>query len=134
MKTISYRVRPVTRFNLTRGESDPTTGSGGVGSVGEFDNPQAAEEVGRALAAQTEGATFYPLDGEIEYTPYRQYVIVERGFDVDAKAFYAEYPQQAQEYKQQLEAHYGREFRVFSRETDWRAPRPDGWLPLTLTK
>jgi hypothetical protein len=138
MKTTSYRVTPVTRWNLTRAESDPEKGAGSVGTVAEFTNQHYAEEVGRAMAAQTPGAKFTPMDGETETSPYMQYVIVERTVgDVDCRCWYADYPAQAEQYREQLAAHFNREFRVFSRPTEGRSPQmrvPDGkYMPLDLT-
>lgn len=48
MKTIEYRVRPVTRFVVTRFESDG--GMASSTSCGEFDREEAALRVGFAAA------------------------------------------------------------------------------------
>jgi hypothetical protein len=49
MKSIEYRVRPVIRYVVTRYESEPETGSGGVSTMGEFDHQEYANQVSRAL-------------------------------------------------------------------------------------
>lgn len=56
MKTIEFRVRPVTRYNLTRYESGPDYG--GVCTVAEFDNWQNAHTVAQALQAAETGAIY----------------------------------------------------------------------------
>jgi hypothetical protein len=48
MKTIEYKVRPVTRYIVTRFESDGE--SGGSEVCGEFDREENAMRVGFALA------------------------------------------------------------------------------------
>lgn len=51
-KTVEYRVRPVTRYHVTRFESeDNPSGAGRVGceSLGEFDNESQAMKVADAL-------------------------------------------------------------------------------------
>ena len=58
MKTIEFRVRPVTRYNLTRYEHDPASVSGSSGSVAEFDNWDEAHRVAKAMAAVTDGAHY----------------------------------------------------------------------------
>lgn len=47
-KTVEYRVRPVTRYHVTRFESDGN--KAGVESLGEFDNESQANKVAKALA------------------------------------------------------------------------------------
>lgn len=59
--TNEFRVRPVTRFNLTHFQAD-ANGSG-VRSLGEFDTVERAEEVGMALNCLVPGSTFQTLDG-----------------------------------------------------------------------
>lgn len=58
MKHIEFRVRPVTRYNLTRYESGPDYG--GVGTVAEFDNWQNAHDVAKALQSAEPGAIYNP--------------------------------------------------------------------------
>lgn len=59
MKTIEYRVRPVTRYIVTRFErQDDNNGlcSGGSEGCGEFDREDSAEKIAMALAnAETHG-------------------------------------------------------------------------------
>lgn len=61
MKTIEYRVRPVTRYIVTRyhSENDEDTGlsGGGVETIGEFQNSQQANRVAVALS-KDEGAEY----------------------------------------------------------------------------
>ena len=53
-ETIEYRVRPVTRYIVTRHYSDssPWGESGGCEERGEFDNLSIAETVAKALGRQ----------------------------------------------------------------------------------
>lgn len=46
--TIEYRLRPITRFVVTRYEGTPNTGS--LKTIGEYDNKDVAYEIGYALA------------------------------------------------------------------------------------
>lgn len=70
----------------------------------------------------------------------REYTLIENTVgEIDARVFYAERSDQAAQYKAQLERHYGREFRVFSRViTDpvklaqRRNEETIGWTPLQL--
>lgn len=55
--TIEYRVRPVTRYIITRYESSERVGS--VGTVGEFPNVSTANRICEALAATESGATAF---------------------------------------------------------------------------
>lgn len=64
MKTIEFRVRPVTRYNLTRYEEDTEARSSGVSTVGEFDSPESAHDVAAAMQATTPGSTYTPFKGE----------------------------------------------------------------------
>jgi hypothetical protein len=116
MKTISYRVTPVTRWNLTLREDDPERGAGSCGSVGEFASSDAAEQVGRALAAQTPGTKFTPMDGETEVTPYQQWVAVERGFKCATNVVYCHGREAAETFAALAQADHQREFRLFSRQ------------------
>lgn len=53
-KTIEYRVRPVTRYHVTRFESevhDDGTNSGGCESLGEFDRTDTAHTVAVAMCS-----------------------------------------------------------------------------------
>ena len=69
MRKIEYRVRPVTRYIVTRFESDGTASNGGscVGR-GEYDNAATAYEVGYALCkAEHEKLGWEPGDERIQY-------------------------------------------------------------------
>lgn len=60
-KIIEYRVRPVTRYIITRyhNETSPTGGStGGVETLGEFDNQVKAELIAQALTGMESGAKY----------------------------------------------------------------------------
>jgi hypothetical protein len=50
MKTIEYRVRPVTRYVVTRYAADKEDKLGSCEGKGEFDSEHAAREVALALA------------------------------------------------------------------------------------
>ena len=49
MENIEYRVRPVTRYIVTRYEDQLEKGTGGVRTLGDYDNQQVAQEVAYAL-------------------------------------------------------------------------------------
>lgn len=66
MEKIEYRVRPVTRYIVTRYEEDGR----GAGSdpKGEFDNYETAYAVGYALCKEEHDRLGWPLDDErIQY-------------------------------------------------------------------
>jgi len=49
MRTVEFRVRPVTRWVVTRYEGDPTSGSGSLETLGEYSNEWYAKRVKDAL-------------------------------------------------------------------------------------
>lgn len=57
MKNVEFRVRPVTRYNLTRYESGPDYG--GVSTVAEFDNWLNAHTVAQALQDAEPGSLYH---------------------------------------------------------------------------
>ncbi|MEN5063578.1 hypothetical protein [Achromobacter aegrifaciens] len=62
-KIVEYQVRPVTRYIITRyhNETTPTgDASGGVETIGEFDNQVKAELIARALVEKEVGAKYIP--------------------------------------------------------------------------
>lgn len=68
-KIIEYRIRPVTRYVITRFEGDAgldgellPTGACGSSTYGEFDNLRVAEEVGQALWGKERGARWLGLE------------------------------------------------------------------------
>lgn len=67
MKTIEYRVRPVTRYIVTRyhSEHDEATGlgAGGCETIGEFPNSKQANSVAIALANEEEAIVSACLEG-----------------------------------------------------------------------
>jgi hypothetical protein len=71
MDKIEYRVRPVTRYIVTRFHSEAVEGArGSVGSsvVGEYDNHEMAYEVGYALCkAEHDRLGWPPGDERIQY-------------------------------------------------------------------
>lgn len=85
MQTNEFRVRPVTRFQLTHyqrdeggphmevhllGDRSPRKISGSSRTVGEFDSVEAAEEVGVALQALVPGSTLETVEGrQAAYPP-----------------------------------------------------------------
>lgn len=99
MSTTEIRVRPVVRHAVTRFKQDAR--SAGSEMIGEFANEAFAEEVASALTWKSRA---------------RQYVIVERSFDVTAQVGYADYESVAEAIREDMEKETGREFRVFSRE------------------
>lgn len=123
MKTTEIRVRPVIRHAVTRFTSEDRAASSEC--VGEFNNEAYAEEVAQALRAA--------------HKP-KQYAIVERGFDVATRVWYAEDQAEAEAYRAQLQEHFGSEFRIYDREvTDPVAAArigmtpPGCWRPLDLS-
>jgi hypothetical protein len=63
---IEYRVRPVTRYHVTRFEESDDGRSGPTGSSGkgEYANEQTAYEVAYALARQEHEALGWPVGDE----------------------------------------------------------------------
>lgn len=59
---IEYRVRPVTRYVVTRYHEDEN--SGGVQGHGEFDNEEIAQAVGYALCKAEHDKLGWPLGDE----------------------------------------------------------------------
>lgn len=75
MKTVEYRVRPVTRYIVTRFEAevlaDGRSGACGSSTKGEFDNWDTAYAVGYALAKQEHDQLGYPIcDERIKYPQF----------------------------------------------------------------
>lgn len=63
-KVIEYRVRPVTRYVVTRFHSEgegPVRGMAGCETCGEFDNMERANTVAHALHASEPGSTYARL-------------------------------------------------------------------------
>ena len=68
MENIEYRVRPVTRYVVTRYENQGDAGTGSVSGLGEFDNEETAYAVGYALCkAEHERLGWPPGDMRILY-------------------------------------------------------------------
>lgn len=126
-----FRVRPVTRFNLTHYCTDGP-GTGSVRSMGEFDTVEQAEEIGMALNCLVPGSVLTTLEGRAvgryptdllahavrtaSPDPSREYVVVAvHTFEVDNKAYFAESHERAVELQAQAEREHGTEFRIFSR-------------------
>jgi len=61
---IEYRVRPVTRYVVTRLHRSDDGRQGGVETKGEYDNESIAFEVGYALCRQEHNFLGFPLDDE----------------------------------------------------------------------
>jgi len=73
MDKIEYRVRPVTRYIVTRYHNEGDGGSAGVETKGEFDNADIAYEVGYALCKDEHQRLGYSLgDERIKYPTMRQ--------------------------------------------------------------
>ena len=65
---IEYRVRPVTRYVVTRYYEYAAGTGGGVETLGEYDNQELAYQVGYALAKQEHARIGWPLgDERIKY-------------------------------------------------------------------
>jgi hypothetical protein len=66
MDMIEYRVRPVTRYVVTRFQREGT--SGASSTLGEYDNQQVAHEVAYAVAKAEHARLGWPLgDERIKY-------------------------------------------------------------------
>lgn len=91
MTTVEIRVRPVTRWNITRHESDPERG-GSTGSVGEYDSERQANDMALALKAQEPMARVVTSDGTVHDPAKTVYVVVGYGAnlgDIECPVFYA---------------------------------------------
>ena len=65
---IEYRVRPVTRYVVTRFHQSDDGEVGGVETKGEFDNQETAHQVGYALCKEEHSRLGYPPgDERIQY-------------------------------------------------------------------
>ena len=65
---IEYRIRPVTRFIVTRFEM--TAGNGVSKTLGEFENADLAHQAGHALAfSEREALGWPPGDDRIQFPP-----------------------------------------------------------------
>ena len=68
MEKIEYRVRPVTRFIVTRFHGNDESLSGGVETHGEFDNSDTAYKVAYALCQAEHGRLGWPPeDARLQY-------------------------------------------------------------------
>lgn len=101
-----FRVRPVTRFNLTHFKADGPSQS--CGSVGEFGSQLEAETVARALQASIPGATYTPLKEEFV-------IVAIHTHQVDTKAYFADSREGAETIRAQAEKEHGTEFAIFLR-------------------
>lgn len=61
---IEYRIRPVTRYIVTKYTYDDTQNKGGVEENGEYTNPDTAYQVAYALARADHIRLGYPIDDE----------------------------------------------------------------------
>ena len=75
MEKIEYRVRPVTRFIVTRyHENVPSEGCAGVETCGQFDNYETAYAVGYALCKAEHERLHWPIgDERIRYPRRDEY-------------------------------------------------------------
>lgn len=68
MENIEYRVRPVTRYVVTRYEDQKEAGTASIRTMGEYDNQMIAQEVGYALCkSEHERLGLAPGDTRIIY-------------------------------------------------------------------
>lgn len=59
---VEYRVRPITRFQVTRYHESPDSRNAGTEQKGEYDNAEVAYQVAYALAREEHQRLGYPLD------------------------------------------------------------------------
>lgn len=105
--TIEYRVRPVVKYQVTRYESTPTSGS--CESQGEFPNEKMAEAVREALIANDRSLQ----EDLIGYG--NPYVLVYKGFDEEVcPIYYASTLEEANE-RVAMELLAGHEYRLYKR-------------------
>lgn len=66
--SLEYRVKPITRYVVTRYEEGPGGNTGSVSERGHYDNPDVAWEVAYALCKQEHERYGYPVaDERIQY-------------------------------------------------------------------
>lgn len=68
---IEYRVRPITRYIVTRYEENLQSGAAGSVQCGEYDNVNTAYAVGYALCAKEHNDLGLPLDTPLLRYPDR---------------------------------------------------------------
>lgn len=69
---LEYKVRPVTRYVVTRYQESASGQIGGSSQCGEYDNPDVAHEVACALCKQEHERLGLPLDDERVRYPQRR--------------------------------------------------------------
>ena len=108
-KFVEVRVRPVTRYVVTRYESAHPDGCSYSGSepLGEFDNERAAERVAAALR-----------DAEGPQGNNGWIVVRAHDYTVETAAYYANDREEAEATKARVEAETGAEWRIYRR--GWR--------------
>lgn len=120
MQENEFRVRPVTRYNVTHYLSDGRSGS--CSSLGEFDSLEAAERVAKVMHLSQPGSTYatvmesgsaphltQPSDGALFA------IIGVNTFEVDNKAYFAYSEQEAEQTRIRAEQEHGGRFRVYRR-------------------
>lgn len=126
MKTVEIRVRPVTRWNITRHESDPEHGAGGCESLGEYDSERQANDMALAMKAQEPMARVVTSDGAVHDPEQIEYTIIGRTFEVQAPVYYAYSPEDVKKtIERATQEHPGCEFRVYEK----RSNDASVWLP-----
>jgi hypothetical protein len=71
ISNIEYRLRPVTRYVVTRYEDQLEAGTGGIRTLGEYDNEGVAYEVGYALCRAEHERLGWPVGDERILYPQR---------------------------------------------------------------
>ncbi len=111
-ETLEYRVKPVTRYIVTRYHSytEDQPGCGGAGSsvVGEFDNEATAENIRATLAEQEHQRR--------RLQDMRQpWICFERTHEIGAKVYYCDSEEQALRQAAEFSAEFGTEWRIARR-------------------
>jgi hypothetical protein len=117
-KTLEIRVRPVTRYVVTRYESDGLPrGAASCGTLGEFDSPARADEVALAIRASEPHARVVTSDGTVHGPVELQFVITKvNTFDVQNEVYFASTAEEAAAQVSKLAAtHAEAQWQVFSR-------------------
>lgn len=127
MSTVEIRVRPVTRYVVTRFES---SGAGASSSrLGEFDNTANADRVAMAIKQMEPHARVVTSDGQVHDPVETVYAVIGRTVgEIQTPVMYA-YNQDGLDQASQWfrDNHPDMEYQVFS-----QTPMPTLWMPAEI--
>ncbi len=102
-KTLEIRVRPVTRWNITRFESDSMERSGSCGSEGEFGSARTADQVALAMKAKEPHARVVTSDGTVHDAVEQQFILTKLNtFEVQNEVHFASTAEEAASLRDKL--------------------------------